>query len=284
MQKGKEADHNNVQRWRQVGITNTHWQWHHNTTDSPNPSAHPQCCKDNNQGGWALQALPWQTSLRLPTRSQMNPFIASTCTSYNWLTTVNFPTIKPRKHSKSSSYNTQSDTMKLRIGFACKTGQHSWSAPFPLQNTWDMVQTIPKGKRKGLSQADHDHCSHSIHIVNTPGHPKYPKQNSENTVISIPRVTALLMTETVITASRKGASSACVGDWENSPPRMNGTLNVKEVDLGQECTADPGTTATKGTNQTVEGTDAGVAGPFQWQVYIWRLLQIPIQRPLQIAQ
>ena len=40
---------------------------------------------------------------------------------------------------------------------------------------------------------------------------------------------------------------------------MNGNLHAKEVNLGQDCTAEPGTTAAQGTGQIAEGTAMGVA-------------------------
>ena len=44
---------------------------------------------------------------------------------------------------------------------------------------------------------------------------------------------------------------------------MNGILNAKEANLGQDHTAEPDTTATQGTGQTAEGTAAGVAEAIQ---------------------
>ena len=44
--------------------------------------------------------------------------------------------------------------------------------------------------------------------------------------------TVLHMAETVLTVARKGTLPACTGDQENSPPRMSGFLDIKEVDLG----------------------------------------------------
>ena len=49
---------------------------------------------------------------------------------------------------------------------------------------------------------------------------------------------------------------------KGSSLRMNGTLNTKKVNLGQDHAAEPGTTATPGTGQTAEGTALGVHRPF----------------------
>ena len=50
---------------------------------------------------------------------------------------------------------------------------------------------------------------------------------------------------------------------KGSSLRMNGTLNTKEVNLGQHHAAEPGTTAIPGTGQTAEGTALGVHMPFR---------------------
>ena len=67
------------------------------------------------------------------------------------------------------------------------------------------------------------------------------------------------MEETVTSGARKAISTVCVEDQEGRSPRRNGTLNTKEVDQGQDNTAELGTTAAPGIGQTAEGTATGVA-------------------------
>ena len=53
--------------------------------------------------------------------------------------------------------------------------------------------------------------------------------------------------EAVMNVAGKGASLACVWEWENGPQRMNGTVDANNINLGQDHTAEPGTTAAQGT-------------------------------------
>ena len=59
---------------------------------------------------------------------------------------------------------------------------------------------------------------------------------------------------------RKGYFTGLCRRPSRYPPKINNTLNAKEVDLGKDYTADPVTTATLGTGQAAEGTAAVVAG------------------------
>ena len=55
---------------------------------------------------------------------------------------------------------------------------------------------------------------------------------------------------------------------------MNGTLNAKKVDLGQDCTVELVTTATNGTDQIAEHTATVVAEAISVTVQHPGLLQI----------
>ena len=75
----------------------------------------------------------------------------------------------------------------------------------------------------------------------------------------IPRATVLCREEIVITVARKAISLTCVEDQEGSPQRMKGPLNTKEVNQGQDHTAEPCTTTTPGAGLAAKGTATRVA-------------------------
>ena len=80
----------------------------------------------------------------------------------------------------------------------------------------------------------------------------------ENVVTATPRALFLHTEETVTTVARKAISPICVEDQADSLPRRKSTLNTKEANLGEDHTADPGTTITMETDQRVEDIAKGV--------------------------
>ena len=65
---------------------------------------------------------------------------------------------------------------------------------------------------------------------------------------------------------------------------MKGILNTREVNLGQDQTAEPVTTAATWTGQTSEDTATRMADAISVADNIQRLLQISILRQLQVTQ
>ena len=146
-----------------------------------------------------------------------------------------------------------------------------------------MVWTVPKGKRKGLCQTCHNHCSHSIHITDTPRslniQLKYRKCGYNHT-----KSKWHANGRDIYNCGKKGHFTCLcrIPRWQSSQGQM--APQLQKTSILNRITWLKGTAISWGTGQTAEGTAAGVVEAILVTVQHPETATEPIQRSLQMTQ